>query len=247
MHLPAGGNQKGCDDVVAGVVADFAQRDLGSGQDYRLRVSPQHEGERRGGIGHCVGTVQDDKAIVGVVVFGDHTSNFIPFQYRDIGGIQKRVHVNDIPIGHTIGIEFGDLFEKVVKSLSLRRIAMGSCNHSDGPAGEYDEYPFFGTHSFITPMWLFTLSLMLYRIPYYSVYHRQYIGARRRSVLTVSSSSGGSDNRAEGTEGLADDEGCINLTEGHSLLFEGTGPISTEYQVKLPIHVAVILIPSTAT
>ena len=65
--------------------------------------------------------------------------------------------------------------------------------------------------------------------------------------MIVSSSSGGSDNRAEGTEGLADDEGSINLTERHSLLLEGTGPISTEYQVKLSIHVAVILRNSHGT
>ena len=34
-------------------------------------------------------------------------------------------------------------------------------------------------------------------------------------VLTVSSCSGGSDNRAQDTEGLADDEGSINLAEGY--------------------------------
>ena len=52
----------------------------------------------------------------------------------------------------------------------------------------------------------------------------------------VSSCSGESDNRAQGAEGLADEEGSINLAEGYSLLLESIGPIGAEYQVKLSFH-----------
>ena len=45
----------------------------------------------------------------------------------------------------------------------------------------------------------------------------------------VSSCSGESDNRAQGAEGLADEEGSINLAEGYSLLLESVGPIGAEY------------------
>ena len=62
----------------------------------------------------------------------------------------------------------------------------------------------------------------------------------------VSSCSGESDNRAQGAEGLADEEGSINLAEGYSLLLESIGPIGAEYQVKLSFHVVVILIPTAS-
>ena len=63
----------------------------------------------------------------------------------------------------------------------------------------------------------------------------------------MSSSSGESDSGTEGAEGLADDEGCINLAEGNRMLFKGIGPVGTENQVNLPVHVALVFIPTFAT
>ena len=95
--------------------------------------------------------MQDDKAIVGVVAVRNHTPDLIPFQHRDVGGIQKRVHINNIPNWHAFGMELGNLIEKVVKGPSLWRIAMGGFDHPDGSASEYDEYPLARAHAFITP------------------------------------------------------------------------------------------------
>lgn len=63
----------------------------------------------------------------------------------------------------------------------------------------------------------------------------------------VSSSSGESDSVAEGAEGFADDEGRINFAEGYLLLFKGSGPVSVEDRISLPVHVAVVFIPTIAT
>ena len=64
---------------------------------------------------------------------------------------------------------------------------------------------------------------------------------------TVSSCSGRSENRAQETEGLADDEGSINFAEGYRLFLEDGGLIGAEYQVKLSVHVVVVLIPTVST
>ena len=66
-------------------------------------------------------------------------------------------------------------------------------------------------------------------------------------MTTVSSCSGESDNRAQDTEGLADDEGSINLAEGYRLFLEGGGPIGAECQVKLSVHVVVVFISTVST
>ena len=55
--------------------------------------------------------------------------------------------------------------------------------------------------------------------------------------MIVSRCSGGSDNGAEGSEGLTDEVGSIDLAEGHSLLLERIHPIHIENQINLSVHV----------
>ena len=45
MHQIAGGDQQRGDQVVPGIVAQLAQGNLGAGQNDRLVVLPQHEGQ----------------------------------------------------------------------------------------------------------------------------------------------------------------------------------------------------------
>ena len=54
------------------------------------------------------------------------------------------------------------------------------------------------------------------------------------------------DNRAQDTEGLADHERRVNFADGYRLFLEGGGPIGAESQVKLSVHVVVVLIPTVS-
>ena len=145
MHLPAGRDQQGCDDVVAGVVADLTQRNLRAGQDHGLAVAPEHEGEGRGGVGHGIGAVEHHKAVVVVVVIGDELADGVPFHDGDVGGIQKRLHVHDIPVGHGLGVKLGNAVKEIMKRILLRGIAGWRIDHADGPAG-IDDKDFLHVH-----------------------------------------------------------------------------------------------------
>ena len=50
----------------------------------------------------------------------------------------------------------------------------------------------------------------------------------------------------EGTEGLGDDEGRINLAEDRELLFKGSGPVGMKDRINLSVHVVVVFISTVA-
>ncbi len=139
MHPVIGCHHHGRDQIVTGIRPDFTQRDLRPGQDDRFAVVPEGEGERRGRVGHGVGSMKDNKTVVRFIMFCNHGSNGIPLMDCDIGGIEQRIHVNHIPCRHLLRFQFGDGIQKLMEFFLFRCIPFARPDHANGSARIDDE------------------------------------------------------------------------------------------------------------
>ena len=102
--------------VFAPVGTQHADRDLAAGKNHGFGEVHQHKTERGGGIGHRVGTVQHDKAVVSVVVVTDQPRQFAPQFRRHIRRVDRR------EVDHLqFDIEFSQVGKLVVNGTEVER------------------------------------------------------------------------------------------------------------------------------
>jgi len=89
----------GCNQVFLTVRPQRTDRELRAGQDDGLTQILEHETESRSCIGHCVGAVQDHKAVKRIVVVVYYFNQFGPkcrFHIRGVDGGIKLVRRDTI-------------------------------------------------------------------------------------------------------------------------------------------------------
>lgn len=129
-----GGYLDGGDEVFFSVGAEHADGQLRAGQDDGLAQVFEHEAEGGSGIGHRVGTVQDDKAVVIMVIFGDDAYDLLPGFGAHFGRVHRRVELQG---GHLAAqfVEFGNVFAQMLKIKGFERACFGVAYHADGSSG----------------------------------------------------------------------------------------------------------------
>ena len=89
----AGCNLNRGDEVFLAICAQLSDGQLRARKDDGLGQVLQHVGEGRGGIGHRVGAMQHDKAVVVVVVVGYNVRQVSPQSGRHIAGVDGRIEL----------------------------------------------------------------------------------------------------------------------------------------------------------
>ena len=135
VHHALGCNEQAGDQIVPPVAAQLAQRDLATGEHHRLVQIFQHEAQRRSGVGHGVGAVQHHKAVELMVPVRDGLADGAPLVHGDVGGIQQRVHLHQLPVRHVRAGQLRNGGKPARKAARLGRVALLAGHHADGAAG----------------------------------------------------------------------------------------------------------------
>ncbi len=130
----ASGDEKRCDQVLAAVVADLAERDLRAGDEHRLPQPVQHERQRGCRVSHRVGTVKDDEPIVIVIVRGDVASDLDPLARRHVRRVEQRLILVDRERRNRRVLELGHGPHLLLQIARLRRVAVPGPLHPDRAA-----------------------------------------------------------------------------------------------------------------
>ena len=106
----------------------------------------EHEGEGRGGVGHGVGAVKDNEAVVVVVVVGDAPGNVCPVVRVHVGGVDRRMELDvvDDVVQH---LDLGDILDEMSEVEGLEGLGLRVFNHTDGSAGIDYEDAWFHTRT----------------------------------------------------------------------------------------------------
>ena len=84
-------------EIVARVGIAVVDGLLAAGQHNGLRAVLHHVAERRGGVGHRVCAVGDDKTVAGIIIFFDAAHNALPLRRADVRRIQvEHLHSADL-------------------------------------------------------------------------------------------------------------------------------------------------------
>jgi len=83
-------------EVVHGIVLEFEDGYLGSGENNRLVQVLQHEAEGGCSIGHGVRTMEDDEGIEVVVVLLDHVGDLDLVFHGEVAGVEQLVELLDL-------------------------------------------------------------------------------------------------------------------------------------------------------
>ena len=131
-------------EVLLAVGAQLSQRQLRSGEDDGLGEVLEHEGERRCRVGHRVGAVQNDEAVVAVVVAGNDLHQLGPRARTDVTGVDGRRELVHIDARAQI-FHFRQVADDVVEVERLEGSRARVAAHSDGSARIDEQY--FVVHS----------------------------------------------------------------------------------------------------
>ena len=126
------------DEVLPRVVAHLAERNLRSGDDHRLRQAVEHERQRRGRVGHRVGAVENEKAVVVVVVLGDVAGDLGPLGRSHVRRVEQRLVLVHQSGRHRSLPKLRHRFHLMLQISRLRVIAVAGVAHTDGSAGVRD-------------------------------------------------------------------------------------------------------------
>ena len=129
----------GGDEIFLAVGAQGADGELRAGEDDGFGEVLEHEAEGRGGVGHSVGAVQDDKAVEVVVVIVDYFDNLCPKGGLHIGRVDGGIEL----VGRDAVVEalqLGDMLEQVVEVEVLKGTGLRVFYHSDSSTCVNQEY-----------------------------------------------------------------------------------------------------------
>ena len=142
--VPGSGDLDGRDEVLASVGAQHADRNLAAGEDDGLGEVLEQKAQRRSGVGHGVGAVQDDEAVVAGVVVADELREGDPVGGSDVRRIDDGRHGQHVDID-VEPLERGKLVvdgAEVERHQGTRR---GVGLHADGAARVDDQNRGFGS------------------------------------------------------------------------------------------------------
>ena len=125
-------------EVLASVRAQHADRDLAPGEDHRLGEVLEQEADRRGGVGHRIGAVQYDEAVVARVVVADQAGQREPVRGRDVRGVDHGVHRVDLDVD-VQPLERGKLLVDAAEVEGDEGSGLGVGLHADGAARVDDQ------------------------------------------------------------------------------------------------------------
>ena len=133
------GNFDGGHHVLLAVCAKLADRKLATREDDRLGEVLKHEGEGGGGVSHRVGAMQDDKAIVIVIIVGDDAYDLCPSHRVHVAGVDGRVELSDVDV-RLNQLKFWHGRDEVIEVERLQCARDGILSHTDGTSCINDEY-----------------------------------------------------------------------------------------------------------
>ncbi len=113
-HVDGGGYLEGGNEVFLAVGPDLADGQLRAGDDDRLVEVAEHEGERRGCIGHRVGAVEHDKSVIFLIVMLDGARNLLPSPLVHVAGVNggMELDVVDVIVEH---LDLGDVVDQMAE------------------------------------------------------------------------------------------------------------------------------------
>ena len=136
VRMLGGGYFNGGDEVLFPVGAQGADGKLGTGEDDRLLKVLEHETEGGGCIGHGVGTVQDDEAVVTIVVVMNNAYQLPPHIRFHVRRIHRRIKL--IGVNWKIELlQFGDILLQLLEVKVLQSTCRGILNHTNCSTGVY--------------------------------------------------------------------------------------------------------------
>lgn len=126
-------NLDSCKEVLLAIGTECTDGKLAAGEYDRFHQPFEHEAESRGGEGHRVGTVQDDKAIVSLIVAIDDA-----YELGPKGGVHvRRVDWRVEGIGEYVEVElldFGHMLQELVEVEVLQSTRFRVLYHTDSAA-----------------------------------------------------------------------------------------------------------------
>ena len=156
VDVAVGRNHQGGDQIVPPIGTELVQGNLRAGENNRFLQTFQHEGQGRGAVGHGVGAVENDEAVVALVVLFNGVGHPVPLHVGDVGRIQKRIVFDEIPLRHGIGIQIPNLLQFAGKISLLRLVAVPGRYHADGAAGVNNADSF--VHTFLQMFYIINKS-----------------------------------------------------------------------------------------
>ena len=128
------GDLDGGDEVLLAVGAELSDGQLRAGEDDGLREVLEHVGEGRGSVGHRVGAVEHDEAVVVVVVVGDAVGDVGPAGGRHVARVDGRRELEGVDRGVEL-LELGHMVQQVLEVEGLKGARQRVAVHADGAAG----------------------------------------------------------------------------------------------------------------
>ena len=101
-----------------------------AGEDDGLRQVLEHVGEGRGGVGHRVGAVQHDEAVVVGVAVGDAVGDVGPPRGRHVAGVDGRRELEGVDLRVEL-LELGHTAEQVLEVEGLQGAGLRITVHAD--------------------------------------------------------------------------------------------------------------------
>ena len=101
-----------------------------AGEDDGLRQVLEHVGEGRGGVGHRVGAVQHDEAVVVCVAVGDAVGDVGPPRGRHVAGVDGRRELEGVDLRVEL-LELGHTAEQVLEVEGLQGAGLRITVHAD--------------------------------------------------------------------------------------------------------------------
>ena len=138
--LVAGGsNLYRGDEVILAVGTLLSDGQWRAGENDGLRQILQHIGQGRGGVGHCIRTVQHHEAIVLPVVVGDAVAEICPQGGCHVAGIDGRIELEGLNTSIKLP-EFRYIIQQVLEVEGFQGTRLRVTVHADGPAGIDQKY-----------------------------------------------------------------------------------------------------------
>ena len=136
LFILGGGNLYARHQIFFSVRAKYPDRKLGTCQDNRLVQSFQHKTECGSSVCHRVRAMQDDKALIAVVVLMDNMNQLPPHIRFHVRRVHRRVEL--IRINREIEfLQFGDMLLELFEIEILQCACHGVLNHSNCSTGVY--------------------------------------------------------------------------------------------------------------
>ena len=138
LFVCRGGYLDGGDEVLAPVGPEHPYGELAAGEDHAFLEVPEHEAEHGGGVGHGVGAVEYDEAVVLLVTLFYEGGEEYPEVGPDVGGVYQRGEGYGVyPVAEFCHL--GHFRHYLLEVERLEDSADGIFLHPDGPSRVYYE------------------------------------------------------------------------------------------------------------